>query len=59
MGRGVILGLMLVAVAGSAVAGSTAEPTPVNINTFIRAESDRYFAKNAAEAGGYDKNLAA
>jgi len=55
MGRGVILGLMLVAVAGSAVAGSTAEPTPVNINTFIRAESDRYFAKNAAEAGGIGK----
>lgn len=55
MGKGVILGLMLATAAGSAHAASDATSVPVNIGTFVRAESDNYLARNAKEAGGIGK----
>lgn len=51
MSRNIILAIALMAVAGPAFA----DQKPVTVDTFVRAESDRYLAKNAAEAGGIGK----
>lgn len=51
----VVLGLTLGAIAGHALAQSPSAAVPVTVDTFIRAETDRYLSANAKEAGGLGK----
>lgn len=51
MNRNFILAIALMTAAGPAFA----DAKPVTIDTFVRAESDGYFARNAKEAGGIGK----
>ena len=51
----IILGFVFASINGVAFAQTQVAPTPVTVDTFVRAETDRYLAANAAEAGGVGK----
>lgn len=51
----IVLGLVLASINGTAFAQGQIAPIPVTVDTFVRAETDRYLAANAAEAGGVGK----
>lgn len=50
-----LLGVLLASGAGAALAQTSGDAVPVTVDKFERAETDRYFAANAKEAGGVGK----